>query len=86
MEALIGAALCVIAMLLREVLAHRERLENARERSELLNRLQHPEHRPYVTPIVKELPRPQPVPPADDTDAADEWDLVGMVTDPRDDA
>lgn len=67
----------VVVLLYRDHLMAAERLEAARERAELLNRLLHDE-KPYVAPIVTPLP-PKPLPGEDDLEP-DGWDLVGTVT------
>lgn len=53
-------------------------LEANRERAELLNRLQHPDVRPFVQPIVTPVPR-QPKPGDQDADP-DGWNDVGTDT------
>lgn len=83
MELIAVVVIAVAAMLThvwRDRLAAAERLEAARERGELINRLTHPEVRPYVPAIAAAQPPAMvPLPPVGD-DAESGWNQVGTDT------
>jgi hypothetical protein len=63
----------------RDQLAAAERLEAARERVELLNRIQRPEVVPYVPSVAAQLAAPATVEPVA-IDDVDGWHEVGTDT------